>query len=283
MAGAGGQRMAELLRRPDECPLPAKLHPCPETGMAEGAASAVAAGSLQLATAASARRPLLANAPDPTPMAEHAVRRQIPEVGAGCVNAQVRICAGGAGTTSVPTATDLKSDPRTPTATTSISTCPRLDRNGPGEAGRPASGNALPRRSQDTAPSRAPQEKTSNKNDTFSPPSPIARHRRAAAGEDRRRADTAAATVPPRETSRSEKVPAAPETPSPFPQTEASVYHPVCHGVSSMTETISDLATHPRPTPYSYFPFCHGQKTQKETMYRPQRRKRPLPKFPNPQ
>ena len=38
-------------------------------------------------------------------MAEHAVRRQIPEVGAGCVNAHVRIRAGGAGITSVPTAT----------------------------------------------------------------------------------------------------------------------------------------------------------------------------------
>ena len=31
----------------------------------------------------------------------------IPEVGAGCVNAHVRICAGGAGQTSVPTATRI--------------------------------------------------------------------------------------------------------------------------------------------------------------------------------
>ena len=99
----------------------------------------------------------------------------------------------------------LEIRPRTPTATAFISTCPRLDRNGGGRA--PGLRQRPSRRPQDTAPGRATQEKTSNKNDTFSPPSPIARHRRAAIAKHRRRAETAAAAVPPRETSRPEKVP----------------------------------------------------------------------------
>ena len=41
--------------------------------------------------------PILAQAVDPTPVAGTAVRRQIPEVGAGWFNDHVRICAGGAG------------------------------------------------------------------------------------------------------------------------------------------------------------------------------------------
>ena len=55
VAGAGRQRVAELLRRPDEFPLPAKLHLHPETDMAEGSAPTVATRPLQLATAASPR------------------------------------------------------------------------------------------------------------------------------------------------------------------------------------------------------------------------------------
>ena len=65
--------------------------------MAEGSAPTVATRPLQLATAASPRGPILAQAVDPTPVAGTAVRRQIPEVGAGWFNDHVRICAGGAG------------------------------------------------------------------------------------------------------------------------------------------------------------------------------------------
>ena len=68
--------------------------PHPAKGMDEGLASAVAAGSFQLATAEGPCGSLLAKAPDPTPVAGRAVCRQIPKVGAGCVNAHVRICAG---------------------------------------------------------------------------------------------------------------------------------------------------------------------------------------------
>ena len=108
VAGAGRQRVAELLCRPDECPLPAKLHLHPETDMAEGAAPTVATGSLQLSTAASPGGPILAQALDPTPVAGTAVRRQIPEVEAGWFNDDVRICAGGAGKpASLPRPTQL--------------------------------------------------------------------------------------------------------------------------------------------------------------------------------
>ena len=97
MTGTGRQRMAELLRCPDQFPSPGAVRPCPAKDMDEGAASAVATGPVQLETADGARGPLLAQATDPTPLAGCAVCRQTPEVGAGCVNAHVRICAGGAG------------------------------------------------------------------------------------------------------------------------------------------------------------------------------------------
>ena len=97
VAGAGRQWMAELLRRPDQPPVPAKLYPCLDTDVDEGAASAVAAGSLQLATAGSTRGPILADAPGPTPMAKRAVCRQIPEVGAGWFNDQSGSVRGALG------------------------------------------------------------------------------------------------------------------------------------------------------------------------------------------
>jgi len=97
VAGAGRQRVAELLCRPDKRPLPAKLHLHPETDMAVGTAPTVATGSLQLATAASPGGPILAQTVDQIPVAGKAVRRQIPEVGAGWFNDHVRIRAGAPG------------------------------------------------------------------------------------------------------------------------------------------------------------------------------------------
>ena len=85
----------------------------------------------------------------------------------------------------------LEIRPRRLTATRSISTCPRLDRTGGG---------------------RATQEKTSNKKDTLSPPSPIARHRRAAIAKHRRRDRLAERNKPPGEG------PRRPEIPPLFPQ-----------------------------------------------------------------
>ena len=104
---------AELLCRPDECPLPAKLHLHPETDMAEGAAPTVATGSLQLATAASPGGPILAQSVDPPPVAGTAVRRQIPEVGAGWFKPpRPDLCGGAPGNLRPYRDPSVSGDPR---------------------------------------------------------------------------------------------------------------------------------------------------------------------------
>ena len=98
--------MVKLLRRPDEVPHVAKIHPRPETDMTEGAEPKVETGSLRLATAASPGGPLLGHAVDPKPVAKTAARRQLPEVGAGYFNDDVWIC-GGRREPAVPTASRM--------------------------------------------------------------------------------------------------------------------------------------------------------------------------------
>ena len=73
MAAAGLQGVVELLCCPDKLVLPQTVRPHPEMDMAERFAQAIPAGSLQLATTAQTHGPLLAQACNPTPVAERLV------------------------------------------------------------------------------------------------------------------------------------------------------------------------------------------------------------------
>ena len=68
-----------------------------QAAMAARLATPVAEGPHYLGQGRPAGNGLLASATDRAPMAEHALCRQSPEVGAGWFNDHVRICAGGVG------------------------------------------------------------------------------------------------------------------------------------------------------------------------------------------
>ena len=101
MAGAGSQWVAELLCRTDELFLPPALLRTAPLDLDARPAATIPKGSHIVGRHAKAHCDLLAEVDNPTPMAgctahRHA-RRRNPRGGAGCVNALVRICAGGPG------------------------------------------------------------------------------------------------------------------------------------------------------------------------------------------
>ena len=75
VAGKSGQRMAELLRGPDQLPIPTLLLPPPGTAVASKVAPQVAEGPLQVGRPRKTARQILAQAGEPTPMAEPTIRR----------------------------------------------------------------------------------------------------------------------------------------------------------------------------------------------------------------
>ena len=98
MVGEGGQRMAELLRRADQFPGPWRLRTASGVYLAQDLASAVPADTHDDSRCSPPRRgAILAPCAGQAPLACRAVCRQPPKVGAVCVNAHVRICAGGPG------------------------------------------------------------------------------------------------------------------------------------------------------------------------------------------
>ena len=75
VAGKSGQRMAELLRGPDQFSIPTLLLPPPGTAVAPKVAPQVAEGPLQVGRPRKTAGQILAQAGDPTPMAEPTIGR----------------------------------------------------------------------------------------------------------------------------------------------------------------------------------------------------------------
>jgi hypothetical protein len=97
MAGAGRQRLRRISRSADElgrvkC-LPTRDHPA----VVGDTLQPQPKGLSHLGSHDEAGERLAPQAANPSPLAKSAFRRQTPEVRAVCVNAHVRICAGGAG------------------------------------------------------------------------------------------------------------------------------------------------------------------------------------------
>ena len=98
MVGEGGQRMAELLRRADQFPGPSRLRTASGVYLAQDLAPAVPADTDDDSRCSPPPRgAILAPCAGQAPLAYRAICRQPPKVGAVCVNAHVRICAGGPG------------------------------------------------------------------------------------------------------------------------------------------------------------------------------------------
>ena len=94
---ADAARVAWLLRGPDQLRTPEVLRKAAATDVAKHPARAIPEGPFQLGET---QRPVcetVAQAAHRPPMAAHPICRQSPKVGAVCVSAHVRICAGGAG------------------------------------------------------------------------------------------------------------------------------------------------------------------------------------------
>ena len=89
--------MAQLLRSTYQLSLPGIICVASAAHLDSGAPSEVRERPLLLGLAAGDQQQAVAQAPHRTPMADYAICRQPPKVGAVCVNAHVRICAGGAG------------------------------------------------------------------------------------------------------------------------------------------------------------------------------------------
>ena len=75
MAREGGQRMAELLRRSEQHPIPAPLCPTPQADLAPHLAPQVAEGSLLMGPTLTTYQDVLAEAGNPTPVAGSTNRR----------------------------------------------------------------------------------------------------------------------------------------------------------------------------------------------------------------
>ena len=76
MAGEGGQRMAELLRRPDQFSIPTPICRPLDATVAQDDTPQVAEGPLPVGQPREAQRETLAQAGNPTPMAGSTIRRQ---------------------------------------------------------------------------------------------------------------------------------------------------------------------------------------------------------------
>ena len=97
MAGASGQRMVELLCRADQRPGSSRFREASFVDLAQNLARAVTEGSDHDSRGRTSRGPVLASRQGPASLANRAICRQPPKVGAVCASAHVRICAGGPG------------------------------------------------------------------------------------------------------------------------------------------------------------------------------------------
>ena len=97
MAREGLGRLAALLRSPDQLPVPPEVCASSQENVVACLATPVTEGPLYMGHHWPIGGRLLAPAADSAPMAEDAVCRQTPKVGAWCSNGPAGICAGGAG------------------------------------------------------------------------------------------------------------------------------------------------------------------------------------------
>ena len=77
MVGEGGQRMAELLRGPDQLSISKPICPSPTASVVAQSAPPIAKGPLQAGQTRNASREILAQAGNPTSVAGETIRRQI--------------------------------------------------------------------------------------------------------------------------------------------------------------------------------------------------------------
>ena len=91
MAGASGQRMVELLCRADQRPGSSRFREASFVDLAQNLARAVTEGSDHDSRGRTPRGPVLASRQGPAPLANRAICRQPPKVGAVCASAHVRI------------------------------------------------------------------------------------------------------------------------------------------------------------------------------------------------
>ncbi len=97
IAWLGYVRLAALLRGTDQLPIPQQVRAPPQATVATRLASPVAEGPLHMGQSRPPGWGLLASASDSSHMAEQAICRQPPEVGASCHSGHAVICAGGVG------------------------------------------------------------------------------------------------------------------------------------------------------------------------------------------
>ena len=97
MAGESGQRMVELLCRADQRPGSSRFREASFVDLAQNLARAVTEGSDHDSRGRTPRGPVSASRKGPASLANRAICRQPPKVGAVFASAHVRICAGGPG------------------------------------------------------------------------------------------------------------------------------------------------------------------------------------------
>ena len=89
--------MVELLCRADQRPGSSRFREASFVDLAQNLARAVTEGSDHDSRGRTSRGPVLASRQGPASLANRAICRQPPKVGAVCASAHVRICAGGPG------------------------------------------------------------------------------------------------------------------------------------------------------------------------------------------
>ena len=89
--------MAQLLRGTYQLPAPAPIRAAHARHLDKDSPPEVPKGPILLGLVAGNQHRTVAPTPNSTPLAGSKIRRQSPKVGAVCVNAPVRICAGGVG------------------------------------------------------------------------------------------------------------------------------------------------------------------------------------------
>src|SRR5258708_2430815 len=113
MAETGRYRILQLLRGADQqtsaCSIPRRAHP----RLAENTSTTQPAGYRHLGTNAGDRPYLASPAAYPPPLAQSALRRHSPKVGAVCGKAARTVLCGGRSVMGVPTSTSPAPCPRT--------------------------------------------------------------------------------------------------------------------------------------------------------------------------
>ena len=97
LSAEDSERMAALLRRPNQFSVPQAVCISPPANVAARLATAVAEGPDQAGQARKGGGGFLGAGENPSSMAGTAVCRHTPEVGAPCVSAHAGICTGGVG------------------------------------------------------------------------------------------------------------------------------------------------------------------------------------------